>query len=75
MRMSFDIQKEDLAEAIANMDHSEIIGLFLEVLSQCATVELDEELVARMWPTIARCYETDEEKPNLEELMQRYPAR
>lgn len=75
MRMSFDIQKEELAETIANMDHSEIIGLFLEVLSQCAAVELDEELVARIWPTIVGCYDSDEERPTLEDLMQRYPAR
>lgn len=75
MRMSFDIQKEDLAEAIADLDHAEIIGLVLEVLSQCATVELDEELVARMWPTIAACYDEEEEKPTLEDLMRRYPAR
>lgn len=73
-RFNINIDKEDLADAISDLDHSEIIGLFLRVLDLCAVVELDEELVARIWPTIQGAYEDGAERPTLESLLAQYPC-
>ncbi len=73
-RFNVNIDKEDLADAISNLDYSEIIGLFLRVLELCAVVDLDEELVARIWPIIQKTYDDDEERPTLESLLAQYPC-
>lgn len=72
--LNIEVLAEDMADAIAKLDHAQIIELVLRVLEICAIAELDEELVARIWPTIQQAYSEADGPPSLEEVLQRYPA-
>ena len=65
------VSAKDLAEAITQQDSSQFIELVLEVLDNgFQTLEIDEELIARIWKKIKPCYE--EAPPTLDELVEEY---
>jgi hypothetical protein len=65
------VSAEDLAEAIAQHDPSQFIELVMEVLDNgFQTLEIDEELIARIWRKIRPCYEGV--PPTLDELVEEY---
>lgn len=72
--LNLSIELDDLAKSIATMEHKDIVKLFSLVLESAATVELDEEIVGRLWPIILGCYiDGDEEDlPTIDELVDRY---
>lgn len=72
--LNLSIEPDDLAESIATMEHKDIVKLFSLVLESAATVELDEEIVGRLWPIILGSYiDGDEEDlPTIDELVTRY---
>jgi hypothetical protein len=70
--LTFSVPLDELAESISNMEHKDIIKLISLVLENTATVEVDEELVGRMWPIIVAAYENVEPPPTIEELVERF---
>ena len=69
VRVHAKVAADDIADQLS---HEQIINLFIEILDYVACVEVDEELIIKLWRGIQGCY-GDDERPTLEDLLKQYP--
>lgn len=73
LRLNLKFNVDELAEEMAQLDHAEFIQFVMKGLDVFQCLEVDEELIARIWRGLQGSYDEGEKPPTLADLLEKYP--